>query len=87
VRFEDENVTTFRNLKGLAMKSWSLAKDTDMTKLDPTLKHIGLVLRRRLTDTPSTEMSRRIAEVMERLSRTGQGAAPNHDSSATLSSK
>ena len=39
------------------MKSWSLAKDTGMTKLDPTLKHIGLVLRRRLTDTPSTETS------------------------------
>jgi hypothetical protein len=69
------------------MKSWSLAKDTGMTKLDPTLKHIGLVLRRRLTDMPSTETSRRIAELMERLSRTGQGAAPNHDSSATLSSK
>jgi hypothetical protein len=69
------------------MKSRSLAKDTDMTKLDPTLKHIGLVLRRRLTDTPSTETSRRIAELMERLSRTGQSAAPNHGSSATLSSK
>jgi hypothetical protein len=69
------------------LESWSLAKDIAMTKLDPTLKHIGLALRRRLTDGPSTETPRRIAELMERLSRTGQSDAPNHASSATLSSK
>jgi hypothetical protein len=53
-----------------------------MTKLDPTLKHIGLVLRRRLTDAPSAETPRLIAEVMERLSRTGQSASASHDSGA-----
>ena len=54
-----------------------------MTKLDPTLKHIGLVLRRRLADAPPTEPPRRIAELLERLSRTGQSASAGRDSGAT----
>lgn len=40
-------------------------------KLDPTLKHLGTVLRRRLTDVPTEETPSRIAELLEQLTRVG----------------
>jgi hypothetical protein len=49
-----------------------------MMKLDPTLKHIGLVLRRRLANAPD-EMPPRIAELMERLSHIGRSNSHNDD--------
>ncbi|MFM9850384.1 MAG: hypothetical protein ACKVP3_24930 [Hyphomicrobiaceae bacterium] len=43
-----------------------------MMKLDPTLKHLGVALRRRLSDVPIADAPHRISELMERLSRVGQ---------------
>jgi hypothetical protein len=47
-----------------------------MTKLDPTLKHLGTVLRRRLSDPRVPETPSRIAELLERL---GQGDRGRND--------
>jgi hypothetical protein len=48
-----------------------------MMKLDPTLKHLGTVLRRRLTDVSAADTPSRIAELLERLTRVGQSGRPN----------
>ena len=82
-----EKRAAFQNLKGLTFRSGSLAETTGMMKLDPTLKHIGLVLRRRLSDAPPADASHRIADLMERLSRAGQSDAPSRDSNTTPSPK
>jgi hypothetical protein len=49
-----------------------------MTKLDPTIKHLGTVLRRRLEDARFVETPRRIADLLERLSSAGQSDAANN---------
>lgn len=49
-----------------------------MTKLDPTIKHLGTVLRRRLDDPPFVETPRCIADLLERLSRAGRSDAANN---------
>ena len=53
-----------------------MAEDIRM-KLDPTLKRLGTVLRRRMADVPAVETSRRIANLLDRLSRAGQGEPSN----------
>lgn len=56
-------------------------------KLDPTLKHLGTVLRRRLTDVPTEETPSRIAELLEQLTRVGHSERSSNARSFEQASK
>jgi hypothetical protein len=48
-----------------------------MTKLDPTLKHLGLVLHRQMADVPAAEMPPQFAALLARLARSHPNSHSN----------
>lgn len=58
-----------------------------MMNLDPTLKHLGTVLRRRLSEASAAEGPNRIAELLERLARPAPSDRSNDPPPPTPGSK